>query len=334
MVQVLEKMTEPGAASARQDVPMLKPERSCLDDFPEWIRLAGEVEPLFGPMVNDPSFREGLKQAISEGRAVCARKHEDARALLGGIIVSPEDNEILWFAVSQESRGRGTGKALLAEAVSLLDRTRPMQVITFAPSEQEGLPARTLFQAFGFVDSHPGGPNPAGIPTSVMVRPPDLSRIRPCTREDVQVLARTIRDSFRDVAIRFGLTPENCPRHPSNCTEEWITLALDQGAAYFLLEHEGAPAGCVALETGEPGVCYLERLAVLPACRRRGFGRELVSRVLDEARASGARRVNIGVIAAHTELKDWYRGLGFVEGESRDFPHLPFRVAFMSRDIG
>jgi GNAT superfamily N-acetyltransferase len=173
MIQVLEKRKEARAVSARKDVPMMKPQRSTPTDLPEWIRLAGEVEPLFGPMVQDPTFREGLKQAISGGKALCVRKADAAEtpALLGGIIISPEENEILWFAVSQGSHGRGTGKALLAEAVSLLDQGRPMRVTTFDRSAREGLPARTLFQAFGFEDSHPCGRNPAGIPIVVMVRP-------------------------------------------------------------------------------------------------------------------------------------------------------------------
>lgn len=138
--------------------------------------------------------------------------------------------------------------------------------------------------------------------------------IRSCTPEDANTLAETISRSFKDVAERFGLTPENAPRHPSNCTPDWIRADMERGAAYFALEHNGSVAGCVALERAEPGLCYLERLAVLPAHRRHGFGEALVSRVLLEARLVGARRVGIGIIAAHTELKDWYRSLGFVEG--------------------
>ncbi len=38
-------------------------------------------------------------------------------------------------------------------------------------------------------------------------------RIRPCTREDTAALVETIRGAFRDVAERFGLTEQNCPRH-------------------------------------------------------------------------------------------------------------------------
>jgi N-acetylglutamate synthase-like GNAT family acetyltransferase len=155
-------------------------------------------------------------------------------------------------------------------------------------------------------------------------------QIRKCTSEDVGVLAETIRGSFRGVAERFGLTEQNCPRHASNCTADWIEKDMDRGVTYFVLESEGRAVGSVALERAKPEVCYLERLAVLPDQRKRGFGKALVSRVLSEARALGCHRVGIGVIADQAELKDWYRGLGFVETENREFSHLPFLVTFMS----
>ena len=158
-------------------------------------------------------------------------------------------------------------------------------------------------------------------------------RIRRCTREDMDVLVETIRGAFKDVAERFGLTEENCPRHPSNCRLDWIEKDMDRGVTYYVLENEGRVAGSVALELVRPGLCNLERLAVPPGQRKRGFGKALVSHVLSEAERHGCRDVRIGVIADQSELKDWYRGLGFVETETRDFAHLPFRVSFMMRTL-
>ena len=155
-------------------------------------------------------------------------------------------------------------------------------------------------------------------------------RIRTCTRDDMGILAETIRGSFRDVAEHFGLTAENCPRHASNCTADWIEKDMDRGVTYFVLENEGSIAGSVALEQAKPGVCYLERLSVMPHLRRRGFGKALVARALLEARGLGCRRVGIGVIADQTELKDWYRKIGFEETDNRAFSHLPFLVTFMT----
>ena len=159
------------------------------------------------------------------------------------------------------------------------------------------------------------------------------SEIRVCTKEDAQVLAETTRKSFRDVAERFGLTQENAPRHPSNCTADWIREYMEHGITYFAIENNKHVVGCVALEQANSQVCYLERLAVLPSQRRRGFGKALVEHALSEARLLGVNYVSIGIIAEQTELKDWYKKLGFVEGESKEFPHLPFRVTFMSYGI-
>ncbi|MFY9398415.1 MAG: GNAT family N-acetyltransferase [Desulfomonilia bacterium] len=159
------------------------------------------------------------------------------------------------------------------------------------------------------------------------------SEIRACNREDIPILVEIIRSSFRDVAVRFGLTEDNAPRHPSNCTSEWVRRDMERGVAYFIIESNGHAVGCAALERADPQTCYLERLAVLPGHRRHGFGRALVEHVLSQARLLAAGRVAIGIIADHIELKDWYGRIGFVEEEIREFPHLPFRVTFMAYDL-
>ena len=157
--------------------------------------------------------------------------------------------------------------------------------------------------------------------------------IRDAAYGDVPVLARLIRDSFRDVAERFSLTPDNCSTHPSFCTEEWVSSALDKGNRFFLARAEEGPCGCVALEEAGPDVCYLERLAVLPPYRRRGYGRMLVEHVAGEARDAGASRLEIGIIAEQEELREWYVEAGFAEMGRKRFEHLPFEVLFMAREL-
>jgi N-acetylglutamate synthase-like GNAT family acetyltransferase len=155
-------------------------------------------------------------------------------------------------------------------------------------------------------------------------------KIRAGAQKDIGILTEIIRSSFRDVADRFDLTQENCPKHPSHCTADWIQEDMDRGVTYFILEDNGFASGCVALELAGTKLSYLERLAVRPPRRRRGFGRALVEYVLAEAKRSGAHRVSIGVIAEQTELKSWYQKIGFIEAETKEFAHLPFRVTFMS----
>jgi len=157
--------------------------------------------------------------------------------------------------------------------------------------------------------------------------------LREAGESDIHELVEIIRSSFQDVALRFRLTEENCPKHPSNCRDSWIAEALNKGIRYFMLDVDGASCGCVALEQANPEVCYLERLAVLPHQRQRGFGKALVDHVLWEAGQLNARRVEIGIIADQTELREWYRRIGFLDGKKAAFPHLPFQVLFMVRTL-
>ena len=87
--------------------------------------------------------------------------------------------------------------------------------------------------------------------------------VRPAKRPDAEGLARLIADAYRDVALRFNLTLENCLKHPSNCTVEWILRDMDRGVVYFVAEKDGHPVGCAALECPRDGEGYLERLKIL-----------------------------------------------------------------------
>jgi ribosomal protein S18 acetylase RimI-like enzyme len=155
--------------------------------------------------------------------------------------------------------------------------------------------------------------------------------MREADYHDLSLLANLIRDSYRDVAERFGLTSANCPKHPSNCTEGWIRKDFERGVAYYILERNSTPIGCVAFEKAARDLCYLERLAVSPAYRRNGFGKMLVEHICDQAKTRKISHISIGIIAEQTELKSWYRKMGFIEGETKEFSHLPFIVTFMTR---
>jgi len=154
--------------------------------------------------------------------------------------------------------------------------------------------------------------------------------IREGTKADIDILVDMIQNAFLDVAERFGLTLQNSPTHPSNCRSEWLLREMNRGVTFYILENDGQPVGCAALEKISDEVCYLERLAVLPQERGKGFGEALVKHVLSNARLLKAYRVQIGIIAEHTELRKWYEKFGFEETEHKTFPQLVFRVTFMA----
>jgi N-acetylglutamate synthase-like GNAT family acetyltransferase len=157
--------------------------------------------------------------------------------------------------------------------------------------------------------------------------------IREANRLDINALVNLLRSSFRDVAERFGITEENNPKSLAFCTSERIESDLEKDLTYYILEKNGRPCGCVALERAKPGVCYLMRLAVLPGHRGKGFGKMLVHHIFEKARATGARRVEIAMISKDKKLKNWYKKLGFVQKGTKKYDHLPFTVAFMYREL-
>jgi len=154
-------------------------------------------------------------------------------------------------------------------------------------------------------------------------------KIRATTLQDASTLAHLISSANRDVAAQFGLTRENCPKHPSFCTADWVLADMARGECYFLAEDASGPMACVAFEPAGAGLAYLNRLSVLPAQQCQGVGAQLVQHVLQLASATASQRVSIGVIAQHIALQRWYSQLGFVAAETKHFAHLPFSVTYM-----
>jgi len=157
--------------------------------------------------------------------------------------------------------------------------------------------------------------------------------IRPACVEDIPMVTSLLRRACATVAKRFGLTPENCPKSPAFYTEDRVKADLDRGVQYYFLEEGAELCGCVALEKARPDVGYLERLAVLPEHRSKGYGSALVRHVLAQAQSIGLERIGIGIIAEDTPLAEWYRRFGFLLTGTRQFDHLPFTVAFMEKEL-
>jgi len=157
--------------------------------------------------------------------------------------------------------------------------------------------------------------------------------IKQANLADAAILAKIISDSNKDVAERFKLNDKNSPKHPSFCTPGWVKEDIKRGVIYFICELNNTPLGCVAFEMPETGTAYLNRLSVIPSARNAGIGKKLVIHHLDYSRDKNINKISIGIIAHHSELKEWYKQIGFQEGETVRFKHLPFEVCYMSYQI-
>jgi len=160
-----------------------------------------------------------------------------------------------------------------------------------------------------------------------------MLEIREITTEvQLEETIAIVRAAFAGVADDMGLTRENAPSHPAFTTLERM-FAMQQRMPFFGLYLDGAQVGCAAIEKASDTVYYLERLAVLPAHRHKGYGEKLVGFVMDYARERGGKKVSLGMINSHKILKDWYKSLGVVETGTKQFENLPFTVCFMDKEV-
>ena len=148
-------------------------------------------------------------------------------------------------------------------------------------------------------------------------------------RQELPQAAALIRESFSTVAKEFGLTRQNCPTHTSFMKNAALKKHFDQGWLMYGLYEERRMVGFVALHTAEEGLFVLKHLAVLPAYRCRGYGKELLDFCKAQAQALGIWKIVLTVIEEHSKLKRWYLQNGFAHVGTQRFESLPFTVGYM-----
>ena len=88
----------------------------------------------------------------------------------------------------------------------------------------------------------------------------------------------------------------------------------------LLASHHGTPVGCAALRDAGTGRAEMKRLFVRPAGRGLGVGKELIARLIDEARAAGYREMVLDTLPSMQSAQRLYAQFGF-----RDIP--PYRAS-------
>jgi ribosomal protein S18 acetylase RimI-like enzyme len=156
-----------------------------------------------------------------------------------------------------------------------------------------------------------------------------MENIRPVSYSDLPQCLSVICKSFETVARDFGLTEDNCPSHPSFMKVETLQKRFERGYLMFgLYENEQLVGFASLTKTGEDE-CELRNLAVLPECRRKGYGEQLLDLCRRKARDIGCSKIKISIIEENTILKNWYLKYGFVHTHTIKYDHLPFTAGYM-----
>jgi GNAT superfamily N-acetyltransferase len=83
----------------------------------------------------------------------------------------------------------------------------------------------------------------------------------------------------------------------------------------LLAVEDGEPVGCVALRPFEGDICEMKRLYVIPECKGKGIGRLLETRIIEEARKLGYKRMFLSTLGRLKEAYSLHKSLGFFETE-------------------
>jgi ribosomal protein S18 acetylase RimI-like enzyme len=109
----------------------------------------------------------------------------------------------------------------------------------------------------------------------------------------------------------------------------WTAIAAAGGAA---LEPELIVGHIELTRLPERGWCRLARVAIAPEHRGRGFGSGLVNAALEQARAVGARGVDLRVYESNSVARATYRAAGFTDiGRDRSQPELRWMIKELGR---
>ncbi|PZU08821.1 GNAT family N-acetyltransferase [Sphingomonas sp.] len=91
----------------------------------------------------------------------------------------------------------------------------------------------------------------------------------------------------------------------------------------LVAERSGGLVGCVSLRRIDDSLCEMKRLYIRPAARGDGLGRQLVERLIGEARRAGYAEMRLDVLPEFDRARRLYASLGFAPADPVSFNPVP-----------
>lgn len=131
----------------------------------------------------------------------------------------------------------------------------------------------------------------------------------------------TIRQLFREYAdgLGFDLCFQDFEAELASLPGKY-----EYPAGRILLAWDGdAPIGCIAMRPIDSERCEMKRLYLRPEGRGKGVGRQLATRIVEEARTAGYARLYLDTIPSMAAAVKLYASMGFQRTTPYVFNPIP-----------
>ncbi len=164
---------------------------------------------------------------------------------------------------------------------------------------------------------------------SLVETPEDIAAVRDLCREFVAWQLDEFPDMREKILVYFA--PEKWEKTLAALPD---LHARPQGAM-FLAHIEGQPVGCIMYQQANAGMAEIKRLFVSSKARGGGVASQLVTAVMEQAKADGYREMRLDTAKFLSGAINLYRKHGFLEeSEGTDLPPEILDLAvFMRRTL-
>jgi AhpD family alkylhydroperoxidase len=227
-------------------------------------------------------------------------------------------------------------KELIAIGISIIINCESCLEWHIKEALASGASEKQIIEAIGVGIEMGGGPSTVSsrFALKVLEYYRNQTAIREISSEEELIQSvQIIREAFATVAEDFNLNETNCPTNPAFTSIEKLREMKAKGLILYGLFINNHQTGFVAIEKADQSLFYMERLAVLPKFRHAGLGKKLIDFVFEYVKKERGAKLSIGIINENIILKKWYQEYGFSETALKKYPHLPFTVCIMEKNI-
>jgi len=129
---------------------------------------------------------------------------------------------------------------------------------------------------------------------------------------DVTTITEERPDSPEATQLIAELDGELVPYYPPRSHHGYsVEKLLRERVAFYVVRHDGAPAGCGGVQICGNEYGEIKRMYVRPRFRRLGFGRLMLNHLEEHARRQGLALLRLETGIYQTEAIALYEGFGF-----------------------